>query len=59
MRGGRQDAEVEVFLNVKLLVEFLCEDTPLVITEIIEHHEVYFLALAEQGEYLAFEHLGR
>ncbi len=59
MRGGGQDTEIELFLDVKLLAEFGCEHAPLVIAEVVEHHEVDFLTLAEQGEHLVLEHLWR
>ena len=57
--GSRQDAAVEVFVDVELIAQFSGEHAPLVVTEIIEHHEEHFLTTAEQREHLGLKHLWR
>ena len=55
----RQYAAVEVFVDLKVIIEFWGKHSPLVVTEIIEHHKEHLLTFVEQREYLRLEDLWR
>ena len=55
----RQDAIVQVLVNVELFADLIGEHPPLVVAEVVEHHEEHLPTLVQQGEHLALENLWR
>ena len=58
LRGGRQNAEVDIFVYVEVICQFLAQHAPLVKAEVIEHQQKHLFARGEQGEDAAFHHVG-
>ena len=59
LRGGGQDAVIHVLVDIKVGTQFARQHAPLVVTEVIEHHQEHLLARIEHGEHLGFKYLGR
>jgi len=57
LRGGGKDAEVEVLVDVEEVAYLLRQQTPLVVAEIVEHHEQHLLTLVEHREHFGLEEL--
>ena len=56
--GGREDAHVELLVDVEQVADVFSQHAPLVIAEVIYHNQEHLLALIEQREYLALEDVG-
>ena len=57
LRGCGQDAVVELFVNFEKFAKVGSYHAPLVVAEIVEHHEKDLLACVEGGEKRCFHHL--
>ena len=54
LRGRRQNTEIELFFESEKFRQLAGYNTPLVITEVVEHKETDFLPLVEQRKNTAF-----
>ena len=58
LSGGGEDAAVEALVDLELVCNLIHDDSPLVVTEVIDDEEEYFLALVQQGEHAPLEDIG-
>ena len=59
LRGRGEYRTIHVLINLKLVAQLALQHLPLVIAEIIEHHQEHFFAFVQSGEYAGFKQLVR
>ena len=58
LRSGGQYAVIHILVDIKILAQLARQHTPLVVAEVIEHHQEHFFTHIEHGEHLGFKYLG-